>query len=303
MSVRSRHVGEAAATPVAEWIDRHILPSLARLAIAAPNSVQPFDTLPANYVSLFLEELRVNNDRTHIVVDWPELEPHLITLETFELPAPAPDIPLFRALEDVIVSLAENTVLMNRCSDGGFVNRAKDVASGLKPGVVVVMKLWKSAIDGEVIGVAACEKVASSGSGPGCARPTRSMLSFEMKLLLIKEEHQGKRLGGILLDQLLLSLPYDPHPCRVNVTLQECLNEAQYLYVGRKFARPLEACYKEEVFLTRIVDDRIVEEVNRKREDLRMRVYTHYLPGASGEGSITAEAMAVDDVDGTLSHV
>ena len=120
--------------------------------------------------------------------------------------------------------------------------QADKIYRGLMTGFVCIMNLLDSNGTVRTIGIAACER----GS-----RPVRRRSSFDMQLLLVNAEFTGKKLGGMLLDQLLLSVP---DKSAVNVRLPECLNSALPVYLSRSFSQPLAGNAGNNQFSTLDVD-------------------------------------------------
>lgn len=283
-----------------------MLPSLARLSLsplgadadphvltdADPHVLPDADphVLPDDVADFGREHVTLASDR------WGE---QLVTLEAFHVPPQARkgewrDAAAFNAWERVIKQMARNVELKGKSGDRPFEDRADRVAEAGKAGdgsndftgVVVVMKLWTlgaSVGAGEVVGVAAAAATnapASASAGPSSSaspagRATRhSRPTYDMQLLLIDQEFQGRGLGGTLLDQLLLALP---RPSGVVVLLEDCIAHAKGLYVRHEFRAPLgdsrcqSRTFEEKVQLSRDVLDGIVDEVAGRRRELGIR--------------------------------
>ena len=134
--------------------------------------------------------------------------------------------------------------------------QADKIYRGLMTGFVCIMNLLDSNGTVRTIGIAACER----GS-----RPVRGRPSFDMQLLLVNAEFTGKKLGGMLLDQLLLSVP---DKSAVNVRLPECLNSALPVYLSRSFSQPLAGNAGNNQFSTLDVDHAAIA-VRRRNSSFR----------------------------------
>lgn len=235
------------------------IPDLSRLSLSAPTSA-PGDRASTPIVISDDEEdvftaqelptlLLSNPDPSHVgpaTVDYASglavVVPNvagIVTIDAFSVPEQYTSILPFKSS---IKALAEKTVVRGADRDGHLMQQADNIYRELMTGIVCIMNVVSSNDTVRTIGIAACELGT---------RSFRGRQSFDMQLLLVDANFTGKKLGGILLDQLLLSVP---DKSVVNVRLPECLNNALPIYRSRGFSPPLAGNAGNNQFSTLDVD-------------------------------------------------